>query len=230
MNNNSTNNSKTITNILQWILIVVLIALSLYYKNSSCNLKKDIVEMNDKNTTVITYQSSEISKLKDANTELYEKYKNDKQVEYIIQYKYKYKDDVTLTDPTKVLVGSSNTTSEGEAIENDSIQKWLYKDKTDILDYEIGVYAEEKPDSVNFKFELNDTITIVNKKLYDNMYQTYISSTSQSQNPIEPIVVYKPKKKFWDNFSYGPQIGGGVGVINKNFDFYVGFGVTYNLK
>jgi hypothetical protein len=234
MNNDGTKKSikaKTITDILQWVLIVVLIGLTFYYKNISFNLKKDIVEITDNNSTIITYQASQISKLKDVNSELYDKYKNDKQVEYIIQYKYIYKENITLEDATSVVEEqSTDSIKQDGTVKTDSIQKWLYKDKTDILDYEIGVYTEEKPDSVNFKFELNDTVTIVNKKLYNNMYQTYINSSSENQNPIEPIVVFRKKDKFWDNFYYGPSIGGGYGLLNKKLDIYLGFSIGYNLN
>jgi len=202
--------------IIQWVLIAGLIVLCLFYKNSSFKLKQDIIQITDKNTAVITYQTSEISKLKEKNEELYNQYKNDKQVEYIVQYKYKAKKDTVFIKPTQI-------PSEG-----DSIQKWAYASKSNYFDYEIGVYAEEKPDSVSFNFELNDTLTVVNKKLYDGVYQTYINA--QSQNPIEPIVVYKKKASFWEKFSIGPEVGVGYGVFNKQPDVFVGFGVTYKIN
>ena len=38
------------------------------------------------------------------------------------------------------------------------------------------------------------------------------------------------RKTFFDNFSYGIQLGVGYGLTNKKPDIYVGFGISYNFK
>jgi len=211
----TSNNTHKITDILQWVLIVGLIALLFYYWNNVHTLKDNIYKIDQENGATITYQASQISDLKQINDSLYQKYKDDKNVESIIQYKYIVKRDTVLKEPT-------------QKIENDSIVKFLYSNQNQYFNYDIGVYTKEKPDSIGFNFQLSDTFTIVNKKLYDDVYQTYISSKSQS--PIEPLVVFKKKNSFWSNFHFGPQVGVGYGFINKKPDIYLGIGAQYNIK
>ena len=41
--------------------------------------------------------------------------------------------------------------------------------------------------------------------------------------------VYEAPKTFWDRFHFGIQAGVGLGTINKTFDLYVGYGISFEL-
>lgn len=71
-------------------------------------------------------------------------------------------------------------------------------------------------DSINIKH--NYPILYKKQIIYQDRY---IHST---------ITTPDKKKTFFDNFSYGIQLGVGYGIKNKKPDIYVGFGISYNFK
>ena len=85
----------------------------------------------------------------------------------------------------------------------------------DTLSYKAYV-RNNNLDSIHIKH--NYPIVYKNQIIYQDRY---IHST------ITPP--YK-RKTFFDNLSYGIQLGVGYGIVNKKPDIYVGFGISYNFK
>lgn len=71
-------------------------------------------------------------------------------------------------------------------------------------------------DSISIKH--NYPIITKNQIIYQDRY---IHSTINTPDK---------RKTFFDNFSYGIQLGVGYGMINRKPDIYVGFGINYNFK
>ena len=86
---------------------------------------------------------------------------------------------------------------------------------SDTLSYKAFI-RNNNLDSIHIKH--NYPIVYKNQIIYQDRY---IHST------ITPP--YK-RKTFFDNFSYGIQLGVGYGIVNKKPDIYVGFGINYNFK
>lgn len=42
--------------------------------------------------------------------------------------------------------------------------------------------------------------------------------------------LYTEPPTFWDRFHFGVQIGGGIGTTSKQFDIYVGYGLTFEIN
>lgn len=209
-------NIKIVT-ILQWIVIILLVLGCLYFYNKNNSITSEFTAKIDEKTTLIAHQSKDISDLKKTNKELYDKYHNEPNVEYIVQYKYKVEYDTVFIEPTIVIPTDDLTVNE-----------YVYSsDTAKFFNYNINVLSEKQPKEVKFDYVLNDKFTIVNKNDGDNN-QTLI--TTESGSEIIPTTVFRKKEKFFDRFTIGPQLGVGYGTFNQKFDVYLGVGITYKLK
>lgn len=170
-------------------------------------------------TFTVTKADEDIKKLKRENRELYDSIKSYKEkVSFLAQFKYQ---KVYVTDTVYI-----------KPIEpKDSIVAYEYgnEDKTDSLNYTLTIGSVVEPNWYKLKIDVNDKFTIINKK-DDGTNQTTI--TSGNGGLIDDVTVFnrKEKKPFWKRFSAGPSVGVGYGMLKHNYDIYVGFNVTYDLK
>ena len=139
------------------------------------------------------------------------------------------KDTVYQTKYVKSEYKSTNAITSTKANTSDSIhQTYIFSDTiishkhcndsislNDTLSYKAFI-RNNNLDSIHIKH--NYPIVYKNDIIYQDRF---IHST------ITPP--YK-RKTFFDNLSYGIQLGVGYGIVNKKPDIYVGFGINYNFR
>ena len=134
------------------------------------------------------------------------------QVKYI-QSEYKSSNTITSTK-----ANTSDSTHQTYIFADTIISHKNYNDSisfNDTLLYKAYI-RNNNLDSIHIKH--NYPIVYKNQIIYQDRY---IHSTVNTP--------YK-KKTFFNNFSYGIQLGVGYGITNKKPDIYVGFGISYNFK
>lgn len=201
------------------ILSLLLISVTIVLTNQKETIKSDFAAYKKNGDYITQYQSQTIHNLKKEKKELYDSIKNVKNVKQaaIIDYKYIYVGDTTQGSgkPEKPLLKDSTYT--------------FFKN-SDTLSYNIKINAPY----VNWyllKFILNDKLTIINRESAGSN-ETSIS-TASGGGTITNVEMFNKKdnkNSFLNRFTFGPQIGVGVGVITKTPDIYVGFGITYRLN
>ena len=67
---------------------------------------------------------------------------------------------------------------------------------------------------------------VINKEL-EGLNQTMVSGSDNVEIQNVDAWHRKDKQKWYNNFVISPQVGVGVGMINKKLDVYVGVGVGY---
>ena len=74
---------------------------------------------------------------------------------------------------------------------------------------------------------IRDKFVIINREK-DGINQTSISHSGNST--IEGTSMWHEieKRKWYQKFTIGPQVGVGFGTMKKNFDVYVGVGISYD--
>ena len=130
-----------------------------------------------------------------------------------IQSEYKSSNSITITK-----ANTSDSTHQTNIFADTIISHSNCNDSisfNDTLSYKAYI-RNNNLDSITIKH--NYPIITKNQIIYQDRY---IHST------ITPP--YK-RKTFFDNFSYGIQLGVGYGLKNKKPDIYVGFGINYNFK
>ena len=105
------------------------------------------------------------------------------------------------------------------------VKEFKYEnEKNDSINYELTIGSEVEPSWYSLDIHVSDEFTIINRN-DDNVNRTTI--TSDNGGEIEDVTVFNKKKtKFSDHFSHGIVGGIGYGVVNRNIDFFVGYGVT----
>lgn len=223
---------KTI-DVIQWIFIVGLIVLLVLQTLDNQQTKKDLVtaeEYNKENTYVRIYESQKLNKLKRENKELYDSISKLKDVEsgMVIKFSEHYNTDTIYVDNFIVEHDTIRfTTDDNQTFEKvDSV--YHYAQDNDTVKLDIDIKAKElqwcKAD-----LTINDQFMIINREK-DGVNQTLINHSDNAT--IEGTTMWHRKegKKWYQRFVVGPQVGVGYGTINKNFDVYVGAGVSYQLK
>ena len=130
-----------------------------------------------------------------------------------IQLEYKSSNTITSTK-----ANTSDSTHQTYIFTDTIISNKSYKDSitfNDTLSYKAYI-RNNNLDSIHIKH--NYPIITKNQIIYQDRY---IHSTINTPDK---------KKTFFDNFSYGIQLGVGYGIVNKKPDIYVGFGINYNFK
>lgn len=134
------------------------------------------------------------------------------QVKYV---KSEYKSTNTITS---TIANTSDSTHQTNICADTIISHNHYNDSitlNDTLSYKAYI-RNNNLDSINIKH--NYPIMYKNHIIYQDRY---IHSTVNTPDK---------RKTFFDNFSYGIQLGVGYGMINKKPDIYVGFGISYNFR
>lgn len=199
--------------------LVLVIGALCFALNSLNNQKNAAYEEGYKNGSYTVVKADEtIQQLKKENKELYDSIKNIKdKVTFVTQFKYKkvYVVDTVYIKPIQP---------------NDTIKTFAYSNanQNDSLNYNLSIGSTREPNWYKLDISVGDKFTIINKKDGD-INSTIINSGNNGV--IEDVTVFNKKQKhFWDRFGAGPQFGFGYGLVKKEFDFYVGIGVTYDLK
>lgn len=201
---------QQIWDVIQWVLIIVLLIACFYIGKKNHTLSNSM-EYKMGNTYTKIYDSQKIEALKSENKKLYDSIKHLKNVESVVEIKYKY---VYKTDTVFV---NNNITN------NDSI--YHYSSNTDTISYNLDISGIEifwhKLD-----FTLNNRFLIVTKEK-DGKVETNINTDIGS---VESTTMWHKKNKtFKDRFILGPQVGVGYDLFNKKPGLFIGFGVTYDL-
>lgn len=202
---------QQIWDIIQWILIVLLLIACVYIGKKNYDLNNSL-EFKMGSTYTKIYDSQKIESLKAENKVLYDSIKHLKNVESVVEVRYKY-----YYNTDTVFVNNNDTTK------NDSI--YHYASNSDTISYNLDISANQVRWH-KLDFTLNNKFLIVTKEK-DGKVQTDIKT---DMGTIEGATMWHRKNKsFKDRFVIGPQVGGGYDFLNKRPTLYVGFGVTYDL-
>lgn len=202
---------QQIWDIIQWILIVLLLIVCVYIGKKNYDLNNSL-EFKMGSTYTKIYDSQKIESLKAENKALYDSIKHLKNVESVVEVRYKY-----YYNTDTVFVNNNDTTKK------DSI--YHYASNSDTISYNLDISANQVRWH-KLDFTLNNKFLIVTKEK-DGKVQTDIKT---DMGTIEGATMWHRKNKsFKDRFVIGPQVGGGYDFLNKRPTLYVGFGVTYDL-
>lgn len=202
---------QQIWDIIQWILIVLLLIACVYIGKKNYGLNNSL-EFKMGSTYTKIYDSQKIESLKAENKALYDSIKHLKNVESVVEVRYKY-----YYNTDTVFVNNNDTTKK------DSI--YHYASNSDTISYNLDISANQVRWH-KLDFTLNNKFLIVTKEK-DGKIQTDIKT---DMGTIEGATMWHRKNKsFKDRFVIGPQVGGGYDFLNKRPTLYVGFGVTYDL-
>jgi len=206
------------THIIMLLMALAISVLGILLYNTH-NAAERAYEEGYKNGTYVIEKADEtINNLKKENKELYDSIKSYKdKVTFVTQFKYK---KIYITDTVYV----------NKPQPNDTVKTFVYQNKkeNDSLNYKLSIGSIAEPNWYKLDMTVGDKFTIINKKDGDTN-QTIIDSGNNGL--IEEVtVINKKQNSFWKRFGYGPNFGFGYGLVKKEFDFYVGFGVTYDLK
>lgn len=196
---------------IQWVLIVLLSLYCVYLGRENKKMST-FHEIKRENTYLKIYDSQSIEALKKENKALYDTIKQLKNVESAIQieYVYKYKSDTVFVYDDKM------------SLRPDSV--YHYENNSDSINYVLDIKANNlKWHKLNLS--VNDRFTLITKENNDKIE----TSIDTDYGKIENTTMWHKKKSWKDRIVVGPSIGAGYGMINKNFDFFVGGSVTVDL-
>lgn len=200
-----------IVDLLQWVLIIGLLMSCIYIGVKNRQISQ-ILELKNDNTYVKIYDSQSIVSLKKENKELYDSIKNLKNIESVVQIEYvnHYISDTVFLD--KKL-----------PVPIDSV--YHYENKTDSIEYKLDIKAQDL-DWHKLDFKINDQLTLITK---ENNGKVETSIDTQTGSIENSTMWHRKNKTFKDRFTIGPTIGAGYGTMNKNFDVFVGVGITFDI-
>lgn len=209
---------KTI-DVIQWVFIVCLTAMLAFQIYNYQKVKKELIsriEYNRHNTYVRIHESQKLDKLKRENRELYDSISKLQDVEsgMVIKFVERYRTDTITVDR---FVAMNDTT-------NDTI--YCYDEDNDTVKLSVKLKANDLK-WLNADISIKDKFMIINREK-DGLNETIVNHSSNATIDGTTMWHRKDKKKWYQNFVVGPQVGIGYGIINKNVDVYVGVGVTYN--
>lgn len=202
---------QQIWDVIQWVLIIVLLAACVHISRKNHSLSNSM-EFKMGNTYTKIYDSQKIEALKAENKSLYDSIKHLKNVESVVEvrYKYFYKTDT-------IFVNNNDTTKK------DSI--YHYSSNTDTISYNLDISGKQiywhKLD-----FTLNNKFLIVTKEKNGKVETNINTDIGNVENAT---IWHRKNKSFKDRFVIGPQVGAGYDLLNKKSGLFVGFGVTYDL-
>lgn len=193
--------------------LVIISSLILCYKNYKYqkrvdSLTKDVEFYIDSlNRYVKLYPSTEFSKLKKENKELYNKVKEKEDLITAIEFEWKYKYE-----------GLEHQVSEFE--KNDSLYR--FTEQTDTVGYKLDIWATHVA-KYKLDFNLTNRFILTHQQVgNDNRMEI----NSYLPGKIQDVTIWtKPNKK--PRFSFGVSIGAGYGLFNKQFDIFMGVTGTY---
>lgn len=193
--------------------LVIISSLILCYKNYKYqkrvdSLTKDVEFYIDSlNRYVKLYPSTEFSKLKKENKELYNKIKEKENLITAIEFEWKYK-------------------YEGLEQRVDDFQKgdslYRFTEQTDTVGYKLDIWATHVA-KYKLDFNLTNRFILTHQQVgSDNRMEI----NSYLPGKIQDVTIWtKPNKK--PRFGFGVSIGAGYGLFNKQFDIFMGVTGTY---
>lgn len=222
------NNKRGVFRVITALILLLLLMKSCLLDIENSRLNETICKNESTNTTIIQSYDKKFKDLKKENRELYDSLKDYKdQIDFLIQFDY------TKTSKVDTVYTKSVETV---YVENEDGEKVLAEDKEyhysdelgDTLSYDLTIGSKVEPSWYTMNFKVKDKFTIVNKE-YGDANETTITTNGDAK--IDGITVYNKqnKKKFWQRFAVGPQIGVGYDVVNNKVGAQVGIGVTYDL-
>lgn len=216
---------KTI-DVIQWLLIIglfVMLAIQgIAYKNNRKKLQQSI-EYNKENTYVRIYESQSLDKLKKENRELYDSISKLKDVEsgMIIRYRERYLRDTIWAD--KFITRVDTIYHNNDIARIDSVYHYTEDNDTVKCNIEIGA-ADLK--WCRADIIIDNKFTIINREK-NGTNQTFITHGENTEILDTQMWHRKDKIKWYQKFKVGPNVGVGRGLVNGNWDVYVGFGINY---
>lgn len=204
--------AKKVIDIIQWILIALSIAACIFIYRWNGKLNSSNITQTKNERYIKIYDSQKISELEKENKNLYDSIKKLNGVNSAIEirYKYKYSTDTVYLANDKYI--------------KDSLYVYTYNNDT--IYYKLSLLAKDLK-WYQEDFEINDKFTLYNKE--DGEKITTIIDHSPNME-IEGTTMWKKKKTFKERFFYGPSIGAGFGILNKNFDIFIGGTVGFDLS
>lgn len=116
------------------------------------------------------------------------------------------------------------------------ITKTVYKTRIDTVIYR-QIFDSLVPINLNIPIVQKTYSNSLSKDNIDITYRAWVSGYEPSLDGIDFDItnrntntIVKQKRKFIDRFNYGINVGVGYGIINKEPDVYVGFGLQYNFN
>lgn len=216
--NKLTDKHKRWIDIVQWVLIVFLFAVCV---SSYCTRKSEehklSAEYQREQTYIKIYDSQQIESLKKSNKSLHDSIKNLRNAETAVEIRYRYKHTI-------------DTIYAVEFVKNDEVNDSIYHytNDNDTVQIDLDIKAQEL-EWVKGNFTINDKFQIINAE-ENGVNQLHVThSPDVTITGIDAWHKEPFKKKWYNNFHVGPNIGVGYGTLNRKFDVYVGIGVTYNV-
>lgn len=202
----------------QWVLILFLLAICIggHYSRKLDEEQLLGAEYQREQTYIKIYESQQIEALRKTNKALADSVKKLANAETALEIRYKYK-------------YSTDTIYSVQFVQNDIVPDSVYHYTTDNdtvkMDFDIKAAELEW---VRAGFTINDKFRIINTEK-DGFNQVFVEHSPNAE--IEGLDAWhRPdRKKWYNNFHIGPNIGVGYGTFNGRFDVYVGIGVTYNI-
>lgn len=212
---------KRFVDIVQWVMIVGLLIACVFNWHMRNKLVES-TEFKDGVTFTKIYDSQSIEALKKENEALYDSIKKLKDVEQVIEAKYKakYKSEIVKASKDSVRIVYVETP---DTTFRDSV--YSYTSKTDTVSYKLDIAAKDVRWH-RLYFSLNDKFTIVTKE-NDGRVETNIRT--EMGDVVSPTLWHRKNKTWKDRISIGPQVGVGYDVWNRNVGMYVGVGVSFDL-
>lgn len=200
---------------IQWILILSLIGIIIYSHTSRDKYIQEQLEYQKEQMYVKIYDSQEIETLKKINRELYDSIKKMSNVETAIEVRYIYTHSTDTIKSIEFIHG------------DDSIYRYIADNDT--IKQMIDVKAKDL-DWVKAEFEFHDKFLIVNREEKDKNELIIEHGPNTTIEGVDAWHRIENKKKWYQNFHVGVQVGAGYGMINKQPDIYAGVGVSYTIK
>lgn len=223
---------KTI-DIIQWVLIIGLLAMLVIQGVSYNQMKKDLVtsvEYNQENTHVRIYESQRVDKLKRENRELYDSIAKLQNVEsaMVINFSQHYKTDTIDADRFQVKTDTAYIVDDDNAISQQVDTIYQYTQDNDTVNLSIDIKAKDLQ-WVNAEFTLHDKFMIINREK-DDVNQTFIHHSPNTTIDGTTMWHRKENEKWYKKFTISPQVGVGYGIMHNKFDVYVGVGIGYKFN
>lgn len=212
-----TEKQKKWIDVIQWVLIVFLVAICIGGHCTRDRARNQLsAEYQREQTYIKIYDSQQIESLKKSNKSLHDSIKNLRNAETAVEIRYRYKHTIDTVYSVEFLRDEVN----------DSIYHYMADNDTVKVDLDIKA---AQLDWVKGEFTINDKFQIINTE-EDGLNQLFINhSPNMEITGVDAWHRLDKKKKWYNNFHIGPNIGVGYGTLHNNFDVYVGVGVTYNI-
>lgn len=211
-----TDKQKKIIDIIQWICIIVLLAICIRHSFKSSEHFISDTDYQKEQTYVKIYESQKLETLKKKNKELYDSLQALSNAESAVEIRYIYKYE---TDTIKVT----------EFVYNETDSIYHYENDNDTIKYEIDVKAQDLK-WLRSNFSVNDKFTIINREMNGQNQLLVNHGNNVTIENVDAWHRIENKQRWYNNFHVGIQLGVGYGLIYHKPDVYVGVGISYDLK